>query len=156
MQWTSLWSRLEFKLKKEHTLCQLMMGFSSVNNFFKCGTQIPWATPESTPSNSLKQRDLLDDRPWRGKAEGPIYQPDMFPSIMLSFWFDRQHQLLASLSFWSSTPFPANPSHYYYSAWYRRLKFSWLTSLSFKSFDCNTVHRSASPLLAGIVVSSVA
>lgn len=49
MQWTSLWSRLEFKLKKEHTLCHLMMGFSSVNNFFKLWTQIPWATPESTP-----------------------------------------------------------------------------------------------------------
>jgi hypothetical protein len=45
---------------------------------------------------------------------------------MLSFWFDRKHQLLASLS---STPFPANLSHYYYSAQYRRLKFSWLTSL---------------------------
>ncbi len=36
-----------------------MMGFSSVNNFFKWCTQIPWATPESPPHpNSLKQRDL--------------------------------------------------------------------------------------------------
>lgn len=130
------------------------------------------------PPNSLRQRDLhrknyrsscsgfrscqdsgefntLTDHE-EAKLKDPYTSQTCFLQLCSHSGFDWKHQLLASLSFWFSTPFPANPTHYYYSAWYRRLKFSWLTSLSFKTFDCNTVHISASPLLAGIVASSVA